>query len=72
MSLAALDTQLIAAHARCDHAALVVLYAKAAECTQDETAERFYLTHAYVFALECGHERARALKSRLVELGSEA
>jgi hypothetical protein len=34
-------------------------------------ARAFYLTHAYVFALEAGDPRAAALKARLVAEGAD-
>lgn len=67
---AALDAALLAAHARGDRAALIGLYAEAAE-TAAGTAAAFYLTHAFVFALEAGDTRAPALKARLVALGAD-
>ncbi|MBF9061302.1 hypothetical protein HKCCSP123_19145 [Rhodobacterales bacterium HKCCSP123] len=67
---AALDAALLAAHARGDRAALIGLYAEAAEAAQD-TAAAFYLTHAFVFALEAGNARAPVLKARLVAIGAD-
>jgi phenylpropionate dioxygenase-like ring-hydroxylating dioxygenase large terminal subunit len=49
---ATLDTALLDAHARGDRAALIALYADAADAAMDPTARAFYLTHAYVFALK--------------------
>ncbi|MDK3074284.1 hypothetical protein QO034_14325 [Sedimentitalea sp. JM2-8] len=66
-----LDNRLLAAHAASDHAALVALYAEAAEHAPSENAAGFYLTHAYVFALEQGHPDAPILKTRLVAAGRE-
>ncbi len=71
MTLHTLDARLLAAHESNDATQLVTLYCEAAEATQDATAQRFYLTHAYVFALETGAPEAKALKSQLVALGSE-
>ncbi|ASP22131.1 hypothetical protein ANTHELSMS3_03504 [Antarctobacter heliothermus] len=68
----ALDDRLIAAHARGDRAALIALYAQAAETVNDLDASCFYLTHAYVFALELGDGRAPALHARLKAEGREA
>ncbi len=70
-ALSALDGALLDAHARGDRPALVTLYAEAAELADDTRAAAFYLTQAYVFALESGDGRAGALRARLVELGSE-
>jgi hypothetical protein len=68
---AALDGALLDAHARGDRAALVGLYAEAADRADEARAAAFFLTQAYVFALETGDARAPALRARLVELGSE-
>jgi hypothetical protein len=57
---ATLDAALLDAHARGDRAALIALYADAADAAMDPTARAFYLTHAYVFALEAGDPRAAA------------
>lgn len=67
--MAALDTALLAAHAADDKAALVTLYAQAADEAADEDAMCFFLTHAFVFALELGDDRAAAFNRRLAELG---
>lgn len=69
---AALDDRLLAAHAAGDRDALVALYTEAAEAAASEGAAGFYLTHAYVFALERGHPAAPALRARLVAMGREA
>ena len=72
--LAALDAKLIAAHAAGDGGSLVALYAEAAdraEATGDMDAACFYLTHAYVFALEAGDPAADALHRRLRAHGRE-
>ncbi|MEM7724705.1 MAG: hypothetical protein AAF376_20450 [Pseudomonadota bacterium] len=66
----ALDAALLAAHAAGDRAALISLYAQAAEASDGE-ASAFYLTHAYVFALEAGDGRASSLKDRLVAMGAD-
>ena len=66
-----LDARLLAAHEAGDGLALICLYAEAAERAASEIARAFYLTHAYVFALETGSVQAAALRDRLVELGSE-
>ncbi|MEX3015637.1 hypothetical protein [Gymnodinialimonas hymeniacidonis] len=64
-----LDAALLAAHEAGDRARLVTLYAEAADANAQ--AEAFYLTHAYVFALEAGDARAPALRARLVALGAD-
>ena len=67
-----LDTAMIAAHEAHDTSALVRLYTQAADTVNDIDASCFYLTHAYVFALEAGAPDARQLHSRLVRHGREA
>ena len=66
-----LDTRLLAAHEAGDSGQLVALYDEAADAAGTEDAERFYLTHAYVFALEVGDPRSAILRQRLVALGAE-
>jgi hypothetical protein len=71
---AALDAALIAAHAAGDGRGLVALYAGAADAacrTGDAGAEAFFLTQAYVFALEVGAPEAAALHARLVARGRD-
>lgn len=63
-----LQTRLLAAHASNDRPALIELYLEASETAETEDASGFYLTHAYVFALEAGDPRARGLKSRLTAM----
>lgn len=60
-----LNAQLLAAHARGDTRALVGLYVQAADDTADIDAACFYLTHAYVYALETAHPDTSAILSRL-------
>ena len=67
----ALDRQLLDAHARGDKHALVLLYTRASETAQSEDARYFYLTHAYIFALDTGHPRAQALRDELKAAGRE-
>lgn len=69
MTQPTLATDLLDAHARDDRAALVRLYTAAADQTSDVDAACFYLTHAYVFALDCGDPSAPALHARLVAQG---
>ena len=66
-----LDHQLLEAHSANDTAALVTLYAQAADQTDTINAACFYLTHAYVFALERGDEAADVLRERLAAHGRE-
>ncbi len=64
-----LDAQLLAAHAAGDHWGLVDLYAQAADQANDVDAACFYLTHAYIFALEQNHPACNALYQRLLAEG---
>lgn len=61
-----LDADLLAAHARGDGSALVALYTQAADEAADINAACFYLTQAYVFALELGLPEVGKLNMRLV------
>ena len=64
-----LDEWLLEAHERDDKPALVALYSEAAEAANSEEAQGFYLTHAYVFALDIGAAEAPALRQRLTDMG---
>jgi hypothetical protein len=66
-----LGAQLLAAHDKNDAAALVSLYTQAADQSDDVDATCFYLTHAYVYALELGSYKAVNLRDRLVTHGRE-
>jgi hypothetical protein len=66
-----LDDRLLAAHDRGDLPALMALYAEAADSASEEQACGFYLTHAYVFALELGSAAAPGLRERLIAMGRE-
>jgi hypothetical protein len=63
--MTSLQDHLLDAHARDDRAALVALYAEAGEAAKDLNAACFYLTHAYVFALEVGDPACAQLYQRL-------
>lgn len=65
--MSALDTAMRRAHARGDAGRLVGL------CEQAATgaSEAFWLTQAWVYALEAGDRRATALQERLRALGAE-
>lgn len=68
----ALDRALLDAHARQDPVALVRLYTLAAderELARDTDAACFFLTQAFVFALESGGPRADELNRRLADHG---
>ncbi|MBO9411336.1 MULTISPECIES: hypothetical protein [unclassified Ruegeria] len=67
-----LDRLLLEAHDRNDHDALIRYYTLAAderEAVQDIDATCFYLTHAFVFALESGAPEAKTLNARLTAYG---
>lgn len=69
---AALNAALLEAHACHDLAALVDLYARAADSQEsagDIDAACFFLTQAFVFGLEAGDARAAELNRRLVAYG---
>jgi hypothetical protein len=66
-----LDADLLAAHAAADTPALVALYEAAADQADTDEARGFYLTHAYVFALEIAHPNATRLHDSLKRLGRE-
>lgn len=68
---ASLDAALLAAHATGDRSDLIRLYADASRASQG-TAAAFYLTHAYIFALEAGDPQAAHLRDGLVDMGAEA
>ncbi len=63
--MADLDTRLLAAHGAGDGAALVRLYTEAADSTADPDAAAFYLTHAWIWALDTGAPEADRLRARL-------
>ena len=69
-----IEKKMLKAHEEYNQKELVRLYTKAGEMKQkenDENAEAFFLTHAYVFALESGSENAKEICKRLVKLGRE-
>ncbi|MDU8911285.1 hypothetical protein [Aestuariicoccus sp. MJ-SS9] len=66
-----LHARLLAAHAGGDKAALVALYSEAAAGANDLDASCFFLTHAYVYALELGDPRCGALRASLRAHGRE-
>jgi len=67
-----LHEALLEAHAGADRARLIRLYEQAADSAGDLDAACFFLTHAYVFALEAGHPQAPHLHRRLKAHGREA
>ena len=66
-----LETRLLAAHDRDDTSSLVDLYTEAANAASHQDASAFYLTQAYIYALDLGHRNAEHLRKRLVKLGRE-
>ena len=60
-----LQDRLLGAHACDDRSALVALYTEAADRAEDVDAACFYLTHAYIFALEVGDPASSTLYQRL-------
>ena len=74
MNAGELDEELLAAHAAEDGARLVNGYARAADLAEGEgDVDRacFFLTQAWIFALEAGDIRANELRARLVAHGRE-
>jgi|TARA_B110000503_G_C7171229_1_gene424383 hypothetical protein len=69
MDRAKLDSALLRAHADEDYTTLIALYTEAAEGTNDVGAECFYLTQAFVFALEHGAPEAVILNKMLADKG---
>lgn len=64
-----LEARLLAAHAADDRKTLISLYVEASESTSDAIESGFFLTHAYVFALEAADPRIDALATRLKQTG---
>lgn len=71
MSPDELDAALLQAHATNDHPALISLYTVAAHSTDNHVKRRFFLTQAYIFALEAEAPEAAALRKELIALGGE-
>ncbi len=67
--MTSLQDRLLDAHARDDRAALVALYTEAADEADNLNAACFYLTHAYIFALEVGDPACAQLYKRLKAQG---
>ena len=68
----ALSQALLDAHASKDHAKLISMYTSAADIAEEQNdidAACFYLTHAFVFALESGAAEASILNKRLADKG---
>ncbi|MEM8823198.1 MAG: hypothetical protein AAGF30_06275 [Pseudomonadota bacterium] len=62
------DDLLVAAHDAGDRMTLVTLYLRAAD-DLDGDARAFFLTQAWIFALEAGDPRADSLRATLSEMG---
>lgn len=60
-----LNAAILAAHAYDDGHALVELYTHAADQTNDVDTACFFLTYAYIFALELGMPEEANLYARL-------
>ncbi|OUS34588.1 hypothetical protein A9Q94_15970 [Rhodobacterales bacterium 56_14_T64] len=69
--MSSLETRLLAAHAAGDTLAQVALYTEAADTAATQDAAGFFLTQAYIYALEIGHSEAATLRARLVDMGRE-
>ncbi len=72
--MSALHDALLAAHEAEDLVALARLYGEAAddaEARSDIEAARFFLTQAYVYALEAGAAEAGVLNRRLAGHGAD-
>ena len=69
-----LDDALLAAHAANDLDRLCGLYTQAADLSEQEAdvdAACFFLTQAYVFALQAGRSEADGLHKRLLAYGRD-
>ncbi len=69
-----LHAAILAAHDAGDKAALTKLYRQAADRLDGVEAQDqvcFFLTQAYIFALDSGSSEAEDLRQRLVSLGRE-
>ena len=64
-----LHDALLLAHRSDDKPALVELYAQAADATNQRIERQFFLTHAYIYALEAGNPVADQLCARLKVFG---
>lgn len=54
-----------------DWAQVIAQYVEVAEAETTRQGAAFYLTHAYVHALEAGDPAAKTLRARLIALGAE-
>jgi len=63
--MTSLKDRLLSAHDRDDRRGLIALYVEAADAAADIDAACFYLTHAYIYALETGDQAQDQLYLRL-------
>lgn len=66
-----LNADILAAHARQDHALLIDFYTQAADVAEDQDVECFFLTYAHIFSLELGYPCQIPLQARLRAYGPE-
>ncbi len=66
-----LDARLRRAHQAQDVAKLAALYEEAADVAKEEDAIAFFLTHAYVHALEANAPSVEHLRQRLILMGRD-
>ncbi len=66
-----LNARLLQAHAAGDISGLAALYEQAADLQTDTDAAAFFLTHAYVHALEANLPSATRLRQRLIGMGRD-
>jgi len=66
-----LHAALLEAHRRGDAATLSRLYTDAADGAASEEEAGFFLTHAFVMALDAGRPEAKTLRARLVRMGRD-
>ena len=64
-----LHAAILAAHAAGDKVGLIGLYTQAADQSGDQDEACFFLTQAYVFALDVGDAAAEGLQARLHHMG---
>jgi len=69
--MSSLEARLLAAHAAGDTLAQVALYTEAADTAATQDAAGFFLTQAYIYALELGHDDIAILRTRLADMGRE-
>lgn len=60
-----LHSALLDAHSRDDKAALVTLYSQAADQAGSVDERCYFLTQAYIYALDCAHPNAASLQDAL-------